>query len=123
MPVPAPELDLVIKRQGVSGLLEHDEWYCVDGSGVGQAEMKPKPASDDEIRTALRTVYSRCKVEGKKQPNINELWNAAKAELATKKRVATKKQVTDKDTGIGNEEEFKKLRRDRGRTVASESKK
>jgi hypothetical protein len=80
---------------------------CVEGD-----ETSLRPASKTQIQAIVRAVYA----EPGKPPNIRELPKVVRPRLHQLGFDASENQIA----GIGNDPEFKRLRRPLGRTVASE---
>jgi hypothetical protein len=75
-----------------------------------------KPASDPRIRTEIKAAYADAKNQNVKPPHIVELGKIVQGRLATAGLYAAQAHIQE----IGGEDEFLKLRRAVGKTIASE---
>jgi len=75
-----------------------------------------KPAPDLRIRTEIRATYAEAQTQNVKPPNKVELGKIVQERLAKAEFYASQEQIQI----IGDEDEFQKLRRPVGKTIASE---
>jgi len=78
-----------------------------------------KLASEAMVKDDLRFVYNDAKAAGRKPPNINEVADEVQARLIQKGYWASKRWIKE----LAKADEFKRFRRARGKTLASERRK
>jgi hypothetical protein len=88
-------------------------------SQPSRSQVELKPASTAMINEAIRCAYDAAEAAGTKPPNIKELPAAVQPLLQQKGFFASKRRIMQ----LGEAEEFKRRRRPRGKTVASERRK
>lgn len=89
---------------------------------TGSVETTPTPAqlsipaSDAEIRKAIKDVYDIAEAESKKPPNINQLASVVQPLLEANGHYASTRHIQE----LGGEPEYQRRRRRPGKTVRSE---
>jgi hypothetical protein len=86
------------------------------GSQPSRSSEDLKPASQAKIIEEIRSEYAAAKAAGRKAPNLKEVQAPVQLRLKQKGFFASQLHILH----LAKDEEFKKLRRPRGKTVKSE---